>query len=38
MSEAEKQPARSNRASTNLEREEAWLWRVALLFVVLVLK
>jgi len=35
MSEPEKQPARSNRASTNLEREEAWLWRVALLFVVL---
>jgi PAS domain S-box-containing protein len=35
MSEPEKQPARSNGASTNLEREEAWLWRVALLFVVL---
>jgi PAS domain S-box-containing protein len=35
MSEPEKQPVRSNGASTNLEREEAWLWRVALLFVVL---
>jgi PAS domain S-box-containing protein len=35
MSEPEKQPARSAGASTNLEREEAWLWRVALLFVVL---
>ena len=35
MSETEKQPARSAGASTNLEREEAWLWRVALLFVVL---
>jgi PAS domain S-box-containing protein len=35
MSETEKQPTRSAGASTNLEREEAWLWRVALLFVVL---
>src|SRR5277367_5711859 len=35
MSETEKQPTRSVGASTNLEREEAWLWRVALLFVVL---
>jgi PAS domain S-box-containing protein len=35
MSEPEKQASRSAGASTNLEREEAWLWRVALLFVVL---
>ena len=35
MSEPEKQPTRSAGPSTNLEREEAWLWRVALLFVVL---
>src|SRR5271169_3976261 len=35
MSEREKQLARSASASTNLEREEAWLWRIALLFVVL---
>jgi PAS domain S-box-containing protein len=35
MSEPEKQPTRSAGASTNLEREEAWLWRIALLFVVL---
>src|SRR5271169_5816771 len=35
MSETEKQPTRSVGASTNLEREEAWLWRIALLFVVL---
>ena len=35
MSEPEKQPTRSASASTNLEREEAWLWRIALLFVVL---
>ncbi len=35
MSEPEKQPARPTGAPTNLEQEEAWLWRVALLFVVL---
>src|SRR6201987_4168420 len=35
MSEPEKQPARPGSAPTNLEQEEAWLWRVALLFVVL---
>jgi PAS domain S-box-containing protein len=35
MQEHEKQSPRSAGASTNLEREEAWLWRVALLFVVL---
>jgi PAS domain S-box-containing protein len=35
MTEPEKQTPRSAGASTNLEREEAWLWRVALLFVVL---
>ena len=35
MPEPEKQPARPAGAPTNLEQEEAWLWRVALLFVVL---
>jgi PAS domain S-box-containing protein len=35
MSEPEKQPARPAGSPTNLEREEAWLWRIALLFVVL---
>jgi PAS domain S-box-containing protein len=35
MSEAEKQPTRPAGASTNLEQEEAWLWRIALLFLVL---
>src|SRR5277367_3597438 len=35
MSEPEKQTGRSAGASSSLEREEAWLWRVALLFVVL---
>jgi len=35
MPEPEKHPARAGGASTNLEQEEAWLWRVALLFVVL---
>jgi PAS domain S-box-containing protein len=35
MPEPEKEPTRSAGASTNLEREEAWLWRIALLFVVL---
>jgi len=35
MSEPEKQPTRSAGSPTNLEQEEAWLWRIALLFVVL---
>ena len=35
MSEPEKQPTRTAGAPTNLEQEEAWLWRVALLFLVL---
>src|SRR5580700_9552273 len=35
MSEPEKQPARPAGSPTNLEREEAWLWRIALLFLVL---
>jgi PAS domain S-box-containing protein len=35
MAEAEKQPGRGGAAPSSLEREEAWLWRVALLFVVL---
>ena len=35
MSEAEKQSTRPAGTSTNLEQEEALLWRIALLFVVL---
>ncbi len=35
MSEAEKQPTHPAGTSTNLEQEEALLWRIALLFVVL---
>ncbi|HWY54044.1 MAG TPA: PAS domain S-box protein [Terriglobales bacterium] len=35
MSEPDKQPARSAGTPTSLEREEAWLWRIALLFLVL---
>jgi PAS domain S-box-containing protein len=35
MSEAEKQPTRPAGTATNLEQEEALLWRIALLFVVL---
>jgi PAS domain S-box-containing protein len=35
MSEPEKQPTRPAAPPTNLEQEEAWLWRIALLFVVL---
>jgi len=35
MAEEEKQAAHSPRTPTNLEKEEAWLWRIALLFVVL---
>jgi len=35
MSEPEKQPTRPAGPPTNLEQEEAWLWRIALLFVVL---
>jgi PAS domain S-box-containing protein len=35
MAEPEKQAAPSPRTPTNLEKEEAWLWRTALLFVVL---
>jgi PAS domain S-box-containing protein len=35
MSESEKQSTRPAGPPTNLEQEEAWLWRIALLFVVL---
>jgi PAS domain S-box-containing protein len=35
MSEPDKQPTRPVGTPTNLEQEEAWLWRIALLFVVL---
>jgi PAS domain S-box-containing protein len=35
MPEPEKQPTRPAGTPTNLEKEEAWLWRIALLFVVL---
>jgi PAS domain S-box-containing protein len=35
MSEAEKQPTRPAGTSTNLEQEETLLWRISLLFVVL---
>jgi PAS domain S-box-containing protein len=35
MADAEKQSGRGGVAPSTLEREEAWLWRVALLFVVL---
>jgi len=35
MMDEEKQSTRSPRNPTNLEKEEAWLWRIALLFVVL---
>jgi len=35
MPQQEKQPTHPVRTPTNLEREEAWLWRIALLFVVL---
>ncbi len=35
MVEPEKQSTRPASAPTNLEQEEAWLWRIALLFVVL---
>jgi PAS domain S-box-containing protein len=35
MSETEKQPTRPAGTSTSLEQEEALLWRIALLFVVL---
>ncbi len=35
MSEPEKQATRSASAPTSLEQEEAWLWRIALFFVVL---
>jgi len=35
MAEQEMQAAPSPRTPTNLEREEAWLWRIALLFVIL---
>jgi PAS domain S-box-containing protein len=35
MADAEKQSGRGGAAPSTLEREEAWLWRVALLFVVL---
>ncbi len=35
MTEPEKQAGQSPRTPTNLEKEEAWLWRTALLFVVL---
>src|SRR5271156_303195 len=35
MSEPEKQPTRPASTPSNLEQEEAWLWRIALFFVVL---
>src|SRR5580693_6901123 len=35
MSEPEKQATRSASAPTSLEQEEAWLWRIALFFVIL---
>jgi len=35
MSEPEKQPTRPAGTPTSLEQEEAWLWRIALFFVVL---
>jgi PAS domain S-box-containing protein len=35
MLEPEKRPTPPAAAPTNLEQEEAWLWRIALLFVVL---
>ena len=35
MSEPDKQPIRPVGTPTSLEQEEAWLWRIALLFVVL---
>src|SRR5271166_4887715 len=35
MTEPEKRPAPNATPPTNLEKEEAWLWRIALLFVVL---
>jgi PAS domain S-box-containing protein len=35
MSEPDKQPTRPVGTPTSLEQEEAWLWRIALLFVVL---
>src|SRR5271156_799683 len=35
MSEPEKQPTRPASTPTSLEQEEAWLWRIALFFVVL---
>src|SRR6202451_591507 len=35
MSEPDKQPQRPASTPTSLEQEEAWLWRIALFFVVL---
>jgi len=35
MSEPEKRPTRPATTPTSLEQEEAWLWRIALFFVVL---
>jgi hypothetical protein len=35
MVDPEKQPTRPGSTPSNLEQEEAWLWRIALLFVVL---
>ena len=35
MSDPEKQPTRRVGTPTNLEQEETWLWRIALLFLVL---
>jgi PAS domain S-box-containing protein len=35
MMESEKEPTPPTAPPTNLEQEEAWLWRIALLFVVL---
>src|SRR5438105_4300705 len=35
MAHEEKQPDRPSRAPSQLEREESWLWRVSLLFLVM---
>jgi len=35
MSESDKEPVRPAGTPTTLEQEEAWLWRIALLFVIL---
>jgi len=38
MMDEEKQSTRSPRNPTNLEKEEAWLWRIELIFVVMLEK